>query len=136
MLHSLFTNRTIQITGDGLNRWASVYLDDLVELYRLVIDRRPRGEIYHGTDGSEDMVSNVAAAFIDAAGGGEIRAVPLDASRAALGPLADALAADQSVSSEKARRELGWAPMLSSAALNAPALLSEWRDTALGMFVA
>jgi nucleoside-diphosphate-sugar epimerase len=135
MLHSLFKRREVPIVGDGAHRWASVYLDDLVELYRLVIARRPRGEIYHATDGSADMVENAAAALIEAAGGGTIKKLSAHAAHRRWGASAEALAMDQWISNEKARSELGWTPMMGSVALNATALLSEWRDLRIGATV-
>lgn len=136
MFKSLFDERVIRVVGDGASRWASVYLDDLAELYRLLVEARPSGQIFHATDGSAEMIENVAAAFIDAAGGGEIEKVPVEKARRGLGFLAEAMAMDQRVSSEKARRELGWRPVISSAGLNAESILSEWREKVFGPAVA
>lgn len=128
MYKSLFDERVIRVLGDGGNAWASVYLDDLADLYRLILEKRPERAVYHAVDGSADPVAAVADAFVDAAGGGEVRKVPLERARREMGALADALAMDQRVSAEKARRELGWNPLLGSPALNAPLLLAEWHD--------
>ena len=136
MFKSLFDERVIRLVGDGTNRWASVYLDDLAELYRLLVEARPSGEVFHAADGSAEMVENVAAAFIDAAGGGEIEKETVERARRRLGVLAEAVAMDQRVSSEKARRELGWKPVMGSAGLNAEAVLSEWREKTFGPAVA
>ena len=105
MFQSLLTDRRLKLVGNGANCWASVYLDDLVELYRLMLEHRPNRQIFHATDGSADPVRKVAEAFAEAAGGGEVTDWPIERARRRLGPLADALALDQRVSSEKARWE-------------------------------
>lgn len=126
MFQSALTEREVRLPGDGTNRWAGVYLDDLTELYALVLKLRPRAAVYHAVDGASDAVREVAEAFAEAAGGADVRDWPLVEARRALGPLADALAMDQLVSAAKARRELGWAPKVVSAAGHAEALLAQW----------
>lgn len=126
MFQSLLTERKLKLVGDGKNCWASVYLDDLVDLYRIILEQRPNREIFHATDGSVDPVRKVAEAFADAAGGADISDWPIERARRRLGPLADALALDQRVSSEKALSQLGWRPNVTSAAKHAEALLAQW----------
>lgn len=126
MFQSLLTERKLKLVGGGKNCWAAVYLDDLVELYRLILQQRPNREIFHATDGCAEPVRKVAEAFAEAAGGGDITDWPLERARRQLGPLADALALDQRVSSEKARVELGWLPTMTSAAKHAEVLLAQW----------
>lgn len=135
MLKALYDERVVRVVGDGSNAWASVYLDDLAELYRLVLERAPKRAVYHATDGSADPVASVAEALVDAAGGGETLTVSLERARRDLGALADGLALDQRVSSAKARRELGWRPLVGSPALNPLLILSEWRDKGAGLAV-
>lgn len=136
LLGEILESRTATIVGDGSNRWATVYLGDLVELYRLLVQAGPRREIYHATDGGSEPVRQAAEALLEAVGGGSVECLPLHKARRRLGPLADALALDQSVSSEKARRELGWKPKLSSAAWNAQTILAEWHEGAQAPSVA
>lgn len=130
MIQSLLTEREIRLAGDGENRWASVYLDDLVDLYGLILEHRPRRSVYHATDGAAEPVRAAAEALARAAGGGDILDWPLAQARLAVGSLADALAMDQNVSSEKARRELGWRPKVVSAARHAEDLLAQWEAKA------
>ncbi len=127
MFKSIMDEREVRVIGDGSQSWASVYLDDLAEFYTLLVEKRPSG-VFHAVSGKPESVRRVAEAFLDAAGGGEVKPWPLAEARKALGPMADALAMDQRVSSDKARRELGWKPALTSAADNAPMLLAQWRD--------
>lgn len=130
MFQSLLTDRKLKLVGGGKNCWASVYLDDLVELYRLLLEQRPDREIFHATDGVAEPVRKAAEAFAEAAGGGEILDWPLERARRQMGPLTDALALDQRVSSDKARVELGWQPTMTSAAKHAEVLLAQWEAKA------
>jgi len=126
MFQSILTERKARLVGGGSNCWASVYLDDLVELYSLILNKRPSRGLYHATDGAVEPVSTVAEAFAEAAGGAEISDWPIEEARGKLGAFADALALDQRVSSAKARRELGWQPKVTSAAKHAELLLAQW----------
>lgn len=128
ILHYLIEDRRVRIIENGFNRWATVYIDDLAELYRLIIERRPRSAIYHATDGSADTVRRIVKSLVDEAGGGQIENLSLARARTEMGPIAEALAMDQWVSSEKVRRELGWKPHVVSAADNARLLLEEWHE--------
>ncbi len=101
----------IQIAGDGSNRWSCVRVDALAELYVVALERAARGSIYNATLGAPVPYIEIARAASRAAGGdGTVEHLPIDAARARMGPFADALAADLQVSSERARRELGWEP--------------------------
>ncbi len=127
MIESAVEKKTIKLTGDGSNCWANVFIDDLGELYRLILEKRPEREIYHATDGTAETVHSIATALASAAGGAAVETTPLEEARKKLGPLADALALDQRVSSDKARKDLGWKPAMISIAKNASALVKQWR---------
>ncbi|TBR18073.1 NAD-dependent epimerase/dehydratase family protein [bacterium] len=129
MLQAAVEEHEVVLTGAGRNAWAAVYLDDLADLYVRLVERHPDG-IFHATDGSADPLAEVAEAFLEAAGGGALVLRPLADALREDGPFAEGLALDQRVSSEKARRELGWRPSLSSPANHAPALLALWRAKA------
>ncbi len=126
MIQGIFDDREIPLIGRGSNRWATVYLDDLADLYSLLVDAWPRRALYHATDGSSEALRTSAEALLDAAGGGSVKNVSLPEARKTLGDYADALAVDQLVSSRRARRELGWRPKLISVAANAENLLKQW----------
>lgn len=97
--------------GDGQNRWPFVDLEDLAALYVLALEKAPAGSLYHASHGPSYRVAEVAeAASIGAGAKGKTAAWPLVEARKTLGPFADALALDQQVSGEKARKELGWSP--------------------------
>jgi nucleoside-diphosphate-sugar epimerase len=97
--------------GDGQNRWCFVDLEDLAQLYVLALEKAPAGSLYNASHGPSCRVAEVAeAASIGAGAKGKTQAWPLVEARKTLGPFADALALDQQVSGEKARKELGWSP--------------------------
>lgn len=97
--------------GDGENRWSYVHCDDLAELYCLALERGPAGTLLNGASGETLVQSELARAADRAAGGdGNFEPWPLEQARVELGVLADALALDQDISGDRARRTLGWSP--------------------------
>ena len=117
-------NRTLQIVGDGTQRWAMVDLHDLADLYVRAVEQKATG-VLHGIDDSHDPLETCARAV---APDGEIEKLPLEIARTAMGPFADALAVDQVIASSETRAKLGWSPrrtFLSSVAEQ----WQEWRET-------
>jgi nucleoside-diphosphate-sugar epimerase len=101
--------------GDGQNRWPFVDVDDLAQLYVLAIEKAAPGSLYNAAHGPSYRVREVAeAASIGAGAKGKTQAWPLDEARKVMGAFADALVLDQQVSSEKAKKELGWSPHAAS----------------------
>lgn len=98
--------------GEETVRWPMVHVEDLADLYTAVVERAEAGTVWHGVTESAVPVRDLAAAAGRTAGVlAPPRSWPLEAARQALGAdFADALALDQSVSGEAARRELGWQP--------------------------
>jgi nucleoside-diphosphate-sugar epimerase len=102
---------SLKIVGDGTNRWSCVRVDALAELYVLALDRAERGAIYNASLGAAVPYVEIGRAVSRAAGGdGAVEHISIDEARAQMGAYADALAVDLQVSSERARRELGWQP--------------------------
>jgi len=101
----------LRVAGAGTNRWSMVRVDALADLYVLALERADRGAIYNAAHGAAVPYAEIARAASRAAGGdGAIEHVVLSEARKTLGAFADALAVDLQVSSERATRELGWAP--------------------------
>jgi nucleoside-diphosphate-sugar epimerase len=100
-----------RFVGDGQNRWPFVNVDDLAQLYVLALEKATPGSLYNAADGPAFRVREVAeAASIGAGANGKTQAWPLDEARKTMHAFADALVLDQQISSEKAKRELGWSP--------------------------
>ncbi len=101
----------VRFVGDGRNHWPLVQLEDLAELYTLALDRAPAGSLFLAAHGPSVPVRVIAEVASRAGGaGGKVESWPLAAAREVLGPYADALVLDQRVTSERARRMLGWSP--------------------------
>jgi nucleoside-diphosphate-sugar epimerase len=101
--------------GDGQNRWPFVDVDDLAQLYVLALEKAKAGSLYIAAHGPSYRVRDVAeAASIGAGAKGKTQALPLDEARKTMHAFADALVLDQQVSSDKAKKELGWSPRAAS----------------------
>lgn len=118
----------LRIPGDGANRWAMVHLDDLAEAYVRAAEADVAGEAFNLSDGTEASLGQLALAAGSAAGyQGPLLTTPLDEAVAQLGPLAEALALDQRVSNERARRVLGWQPRHAGFIAEAITYFAAWR---------
>ncbi len=98
----------VRYVGDGRQRWSFVHVDDLADLLVLALEAPP-GTLLHAAAGPALPAREVAEAAAEPAGA-RAEAWPLDAARTTLGDFADALALDQQVSGDRARRLLGWRP--------------------------
>lgn len=111
--------------GDGTNRWSVVHRDDLAKLYLMIASDRATG-VFHGVDGQPSTVADLAAAASRAAGGGgSTHSIPPEEARFELGPVADAMCLDQSISCPRAS-QLGWQPIRTSFIESADDAYSEW----------
>jgi nucleoside-diphosphate-sugar epimerase len=105
--------------GRGLNIWSNVHIDDIVELYALVLEKAPAGALFYAENGEASMKSAAEAISRMLGFGGKTEDWPIDQAVEALGPGAHLTWGSNSrVRAEKARRMLGWAP-------KAPSLLDE-----------
>jgi nucleoside-diphosphate-sugar epimerase len=100
----------IPFIGDGANHWALIHLDDLARLYAAALSA-PAGSVYLGVGGVNPTAKEVVEACARAAGldGKTVSLSPGEA-REQMGPIVDAFALDQQLTSAKAQRELGWTP--------------------------
>lgn len=100
-----------QYIGDGENRWTSIHVEDLADLYVLALHQAPAGTLLHGANGDAVRTRHIAEAANRAVGAGPcLQPLTIEDARRAMGPIADALAMDQRVSGTRARRVLGWSP--------------------------
>jgi nucleoside-diphosphate-sugar epimerase len=110
-LQSAKERGAVRFVGDGHNRWPTVHVDDLADLYVRTLEKAPPGSIFHGAHADSVRVRDAAMAASEAAGiPGKIESWPLEEARRTLGAYADALVLDQRISAEKARKILGWGP--------------------------
>lgn len=100
-----------RFVGTGENRWATVWVDDLADLYVRTLERAPAGSVLIGVHGAAFRVREIARAASAGAGAAErVVSWPLSEARVELGAFADALVLDQELSSARAERLLGWRP--------------------------
>ena len=122
--------RVAQYIGTGENRWSSVFVDDLADLYVLALERADAGTIFNAAAGHPVTMKELATAIRSALSLEEmVTSWPLEQARTVLGPRADSFTLNQQISGLKARNLLGWNPL-------APSLLDEvahgsYRQTAL-----
>jgi nucleoside-diphosphate-sugar epimerase len=113
----------LRVVGNGTNRWSTVRVDALAELYAAAVEQPAANGIYNAAAGAPVPYVEIARAASRAGGGnGTIEHLTFENARAAMGGFAEALALDLQVSGEKARRELGWNP-------HRPTVLEELANT-------
>ena len=101
----------VKIVGNGANRWPTVRVDALAELYVVAVEQSAAHGIYDAVAGASVPYVDIARAASRAAGGdGSIEHLTEENARAMMGPFAEALAIDLNVSGAKARNQLGWNP--------------------------
>lgn len=100
--------RKVTIPGNGKSRWSPVHVDDLGELYALVLEKAPAAAVYNGTSGEVITTGDIGRAIVRRHPA-ELSFWPIVEARRALGPYADGIAIDQIVRSPAAIA-LGWKP--------------------------
>jgi nucleoside-diphosphate-sugar epimerase len=95
--------------GDGTNRWPAVHRRDAARVYRLALERRGRGEVYHAVAEEGVPYREIAEAIGRQLG---VPAVSLLPEQAAdhFGALAMWVGNDGPSSNEWTRKVLGWRP--------------------------
>lgn len=100
----------IRVVGDGRQLWPVVHVDDLADLYVLLLGA-DRGSLYNAAVGPSYTLRDLALGAGLAVGGNvDVVEWPLDEARQELGSFADAQALSQRVSGARARAELDWTP--------------------------
>lgn len=98
-------------TGDGQNLMSTVHVDDVAELYLLMLERAPRGTLLNAV--AEPFVSQRALleAVSQAAGlGGAVAPMPEEQARAMAYGAGGLFARNSRVSARRASALLGWTP--------------------------
>ncbi|RFU45693.1 NAD-dependent epimerase/dehydratase family protein [Paraburkholderia sp. DHOC27] len=117
----------VAMIGDGANHWPAVHVDDLASAYLSAVERAARadggvaGQIFNVVTEDAVAVAQIGEAMRASLGAERVVFWPLEDARKSFGPFADALALDQAVSGEHARRVLAWEP-------HGPRLLADLAD--------
>jgi nucleoside-diphosphate-sugar epimerase len=107
---------SVRFVGDGRNHWPAVHVDDLATAYLSAVERaasgdgRVAGQIFNVVAEDAVAIAEMGEAIRASVGADRVEFWPLDDARKSLGPFADALALDQTVSGQHARRVLAWEP--------------------------
>jgi nucleoside-diphosphate-sugar epimerase len=100
----------------GENRFSTVHVDDLADLYLLVLENQRASGPYNAS--SAEVAQHELAEAVARLVGGDAASWPLAEARSRLGIFADTMAMNGRISAGRARSELGWVP-------TRPALLDE-----------
>jgi len=118
---------SVRVVGDGRNHWPAVHVDDLASAYLSALERvasgddQVTGKIFNVVAEVAVAVAEIGGAIRASVGSDRLEFWPLDEARKALGPFADALALDQTVSGQHARQVLAWEP-------HGPSLIADLSD--------
>jgi nucleoside-diphosphate-sugar epimerase len=106
----------VQVVGQGLNRWSNVHVDDVAQLYQLVLEKAPAGALYFAENG-EASFAEIAEAIAARLGLGPVQhlAADLAAQRWGESTAFYTLGSNSRVRAKRARDELGWSPRHGSA---------------------
>lgn len=99
----------VRHVGSGSNIWSNVHIDDVVELYRLALEKTPAGTFYFVESG-EASFKDMSAAIARALGLGAPQDWPLEAAKEEWGyeMASYGLGSNSRVRGERARKLLGW----------------------------
>ena len=95
---------TVPLFGAGEQRWTTVHVDDLADLYVRVLERAPGGRTYVGASGHNPTVRELGEAL------GAVAPEDPSTTVERLGGFGAALLLDQQATGHRAKSELGWQP--------------------------
>ena len=101
----------VRVVGLGLNRWSTVHIDDLVDLYRLALERGRAGAFYFAENG-EASFAEIGAAIAARLKLGAVEPLAAESAAAQWGEARAffTYGSNSRVRAVRARRELGWQP--------------------------
>lgn len=104
-------NTEARYINQGENRWSTVHVEDLAQLYVLANEKAKPGTLLHAADENAIVTLELAKEIAAIVGKpGKIKAITVQEATQNYGAFAEGLALDQQVSAEKARKEFGWNP--------------------------
>jgi nucleoside-diphosphate-sugar epimerase len=105
-----------RVVGKGLNRWSTIHIADLADLYGAALARAPAGSFYFAENG-ESSFEEIGDAIAARLGLGPVESWPADEAAAQWGEARAyyTFGSNSRVRAKRARRELGWLPQHGSA---------------------
>jgi nucleoside-diphosphate-sugar epimerase len=101
----------VRVVGKGLNRWSTVHIDDLADLYLLALEKAPAGAFYFAENGEASFaaIGEAIAARLDL---GPVESLPAEDAAALWGEARAyyTYGSNSRVRARRARHELGWLP--------------------------
>ncbi|WP_137893224.1 NAD-dependent epimerase/dehydratase family protein [Ramlibacter sp. 2FC] len=106
----------VRVVGQGLNRWSTVHIDDLADLYLLALEKAPAGSFYFAESGEASFTA-IGEEISARLGLGRLESVPAEEAAKLWGPARAyyTYGSNSRVRAKRARRELGWTPCHESA---------------------
>jgi nucleoside-diphosphate-sugar epimerase len=106
----------VRVVGRGLNRWSTVHIDDLADLYLLALEKAAPGTFFFAENG-ESSFAEIGEAIAARLGYGPVTSVPAEAAAAQWGEAKAfyTFGSNSRVRAKRARADLGWAPRHASA---------------------
>ena len=101
----------VQVLGQGVNRWSNVHIDDLADLYLLVLEKAPAGAFYFAENG-EASFGEIGKAIATRLGLGAVQSLAAELAAKKWGESRAyySFGSNSRVRAKRARRELGWTP--------------------------
>ena len=106
----------VRVVGRGVNRWSTVHINDVVSLYLLALQRGSAGAFYFAENG-EAAFAEIGTAIAQRLNLGAVESIPAEAMAAQWGEAKAffTFGSNSRVRAVRARQELGWQPVHTSA---------------------
>jgi nucleoside-diphosphate-sugar epimerase len=101
----------VRVVGRGVNRWSTVHIDDLSQLYLLAMAQAPAGSFYFAENG-EASFAEIGEAIAARLGLGAVDSWPAEQAASEWGAARAyyTFGSNSRVRAKRARGELGWSP--------------------------
>jgi nucleoside-diphosphate-sugar epimerase len=101
----------VRVVGTGVNRWSTVHISDLEDLYSRALRDAPAGSFYFAENG-ESSFAEIGTAIADTLGLGAVESWDADDAARMWGPARAyyTFGSNSRVRAKRARAELGWRP--------------------------
>jgi nucleoside-diphosphate-sugar epimerase len=106
----------VRVVESGVNRWSTVHIADLADLYLAALERAPSGAFYFAENG-ESSFAEIGEAIASRLGLGAVRSWSAEEAAKDWGPARAfyTFGSNSRVRAKRARSELGWTPRHASA---------------------
>lgn len=110
------TQGAVRVVGHGLNRWSTVHIDDLTDLYLLALEKAPAGSFYFAENGEASFAA-IGEAIAARLGMGPPESWLAESAAQQWGEARAyyTYGSNSRVRAKRARTELGWSPRHTSA---------------------